>query len=142
MSRFVLSVAALLSLLSLPVAAQAYWPFGGYYGWEGWGGRYQYYSTTYNDLQPYYSVYPPVYYSPYITARPYGASPYAWPAGFSPMTTVSRGYARPSSPPLMIVNPYVEGAVAPAPAPAQESRSATPATTVPVSIQNPYVATR
>jgi hypothetical protein len=141
MSRIVLSVAALLSLFALPAAAQAYWPYGGGYGWNGWGQRYQYYSTTYNDVQPYYSVYPPVYYSPYITARPYGASPYAWPAGVSPITTVTRGYARPMAEPLMIVNPYVQGAAAEAaPAPARESRDAAPATTAPVSIENPYVA--
>ena len=112
MNRIACFALTLLSLAALPATASAYWPYGGYGLWGGgYGFGHQYYSTTYNDIQPHFSVYPPVYYSPYISMRPYGASPYAWPPGVSPITTVSRGYSRPAAPePLMIENPYVAGA--------------------------------
>ena len=140
--RIVLSLVGLASLLALPAAAQAYWPYGGGYG--PWGGYAydRYYSTTYNDVQPYYSVYPPVYYSPYVSMRPYGASPYAWPAGMSPVTLVARGYALPKAPtPMMVVNPYVEGAAAePAPALPEQSGTRLPTKASPIKIDNPHVA--
>jgi hypothetical protein len=141
--RFVVPTLALLALAALPAAAQAFWPYGGWYGpWDG-NGYHRYYSTTYNDVQPYYAVYPPVYYSPYISMRPYGASPVAWPAGMSPVTTVSRGYALAKTPtPMMVVNPYVEGAAdGPGVAlPEQQGRAPTKIRSLPVKIENPHVA--
>ena len=141
-ARIVLSFVGLVSLLSLPAAAQAYGPYDGWYGPWGGCGYNRYYSTTYNDVQPYYSVYPPVYYSPYVSMRPYGASPFAWPAGMSPVTTATRGYAMTAAPkPMMIVNPYVEGAAAePGPALPEQGRVKLPAKASPVKIENPFVA--
>jgi hypothetical protein len=94
-------------LLSMPSAASAYWPYGGYLGWgqSGYGLGYNY-ASNYVPSPPYYAIYPPVYYSQQITARPYGASPFAWPAGLSPITYVPQGELTGPSP-AVIENPYV-----------------------------------
>jgi hypothetical protein len=56
------------------------------YGY-GWGyGTIQ--PTNYVPAPPYYAIHPPVYYSPHITARHYGASPFAWLPGMQPITYV------------------------------------------------------
>jgi hypothetical protein len=141
MIRTACLAAAAAFLLAAPSTASAYW---GCYGGCGypWGYNYTYnYGVGYVPPPPYYSVFPPVYYSPHITARHYGASPFAWPAGMQPITyvpwrapTVIRnpnvkapaekpdGIAKAGKPqPMMIENPYVAGAA-------------------PVQIDNPYVA--
>lgn len=128
-----LTIAALV-LLSLPSTASAYWPYG---GWGGgpWGYGYNYnYGVGYLPPPPYYAVFPPVYYSPHITARHYGASPYAWPAGFSPTAYTTRVSVAKPAEPLMIVNPYVQVEGAPAPAAAAQSSN------TPLRIDNPHVA--
>ena len=51
----------------------------------GWGFNQ---TTNYVPSPPYYAIYPPVYYSPFITARHYGASPFAWYPGMQPITYV------------------------------------------------------
>jgi hypothetical protein len=130
------SLAALL-LLALPSTSSAYWPYYGAWGGGPWGYPHQY-AVGYVPPPPYYSIYPPVYYSPHITMRHYGSSPYAWPAGFSPTSYAVRGYAAKPAEPLMIVNPYVqvEGA-APAPAAGAAAQAKSPA---PLRIENPHVA--
>ena len=132
-----------LALLSLPSIASA--QYGCYGGWGGcggpWGNSYAYnYGVGYLPPPPYYAVFPPVYYSSHITMRHYGASPYAWPAGFSPTSFATRGPT-----PMLIINrevPPVEGA-APLPA-AQANDKANPASTItepkPLKINNPFVS--
>ncbi|HEX5106527.1 MAG TPA: hypothetical protein VFV87_22060 [Pirellulaceae bacterium] len=131
-----LSLAA-VALLSIPAQADAYW---GYYGWGGgpWSYGYNYnFGTGYLPPPPYYSIFPPVYYSPHVTMRHYGASPYAWPAGFSPTAYAVRDYVARPAEPLMVVNPYVrvENATAPAVAKSEEVEA-----TPPLAIDNPHVA--
>jgi hypothetical protein len=124
-----------VALLSLPSSASAYWGcYGGYGGCGGaWGNNYAYnYGVGYLPPPPYYAVFPPVYYSSHITMRHYGASPYAWPAGFSPTSFATRGPE-----PMLIINremPPVEGA---APLPAAQAKNDGPQ---PLKINNPYVS--
>ena len=128
-----LSLAAFV-LIALPSTASAYWPYHGAWGSGPWGYYNYNYGVGYVPPPPYYAIFPPVYYSPHITARHYGASPYAWPAGFSPTSYADRGYAAAPADPLMIVNPYVQVEGAPAPAPAAAT------STAPLKVENPHVA--
>ena len=68
-------------LFGFDAAAQAQWGFGGY-GFGGGGGGAWVNGTYTMDPPPYFSIFPPVYYS-HVTPRPYGFSPYAYP-GFMP----------------------------------------------------------
>jgi hypothetical protein len=134
MIRKLLFVVAAALLVSVPASAQAYWPYYGYGGFGGgpWGYGYNY-GTGYVPAPPYFSVFPPVYYSHQITARPYGASPYAWPAGFSPIVYRDEYYeAAPPAEPLMIENPYVKGAAVPTAVDSLQVKA----------IANPYVSQR
>jgi hypothetical protein len=130
-------IALVLALLLIaPTPAKAFWGYPGYA--YGYGVGYGYPGGWNNDFPsnngldfvpppPYYSVYPPVYYSPFITKRHYGASPYAWLPGMSPITylpprgpTIMRnpnaGNSKPldskvassASKPLLIENPFVQ----------------------------------
>jgi len=81
--RTIWLVVAVLAALSVANAAMA--AHGPYYGYAGYGyGPWWSYGfpakTVVNSTLPYYSVFPPVYYS-YPVARPYGYSPYAYPPG-------------------------------------------------------------
>ena len=139
-SRTMIRKFCLLSIVVLafaaPSSASAYWPYWGYGGWgqSGYGLGFNY-ASNYVPAPPYYAIYPPVYYSQQITARPYGASPFAWPAGFSPITYVPEGdYTVPA--PGTIENPYVTRRPA-------TSQAAPPAGEVkPVSLDNPFIAAR
>jgi hypothetical protein len=71
----------------------------GYYGF--WGTPFAY-SQGANYVPPYYAIHPPVYYSPHIMARPYGTSPYAWPATYMPPA--------PPAKPMVIMNAHVKAA--------------------------------
>jgi hypothetical protein len=137
MIRTVCLTVVALALLSLPSSASAYWgccgAWGGGYGGCGgaWGNSYAYnYGVGYLPPPPYYSVFPPVYYSPHITMRHYGASPYAWPAGFSPTAFAVR------TQPVMVVNAHVAPAADEA-APALSAQATAPK---PLRIDNPFVA--
>ena len=130
-----LSLVALV-LLALPSSASAQWGCGGWGGYGGWGGpwgnSYAYnYGVGYLPPPPYYAVFPPVYYGPHITMRHYGASPYAWPAGFSPYAFGIR------TQPVMVINQHLPPAEGAAPAPAQAAQAKWPK---PLRIDNPYVA--
>ena len=132
-------LAAVLALASaLPSTASAYWPYGGfgYGGFGGYGGIWNnasfYNGGIYASPLPYYAQFPPVYYSHQITARHYGASPYAWSPGQEPITYVPMPDMRSVAMPLMIDNPYV----GPKPAAAQAGASET----VPVAVENPFIA--
>src|SRR3954469_7971518 len=126
-----LSIALLA--LSAPSTASAYWPYMGW-GWNSGYGLGFNNATNYVPAPPYYSIYPPVYYSQQITARHYGASPFAWPAGFSPITYVPQGDIT-GPEPEMIENPFV--AARPA------KQTAAPIEEIkPVTLANPFVASR
>jgi hypothetical protein len=74
----------LAALVALSIANTALAANGPYYGYAGYGYGAWWYGfplkTVVNSTLPYYSVFPPVYYS-YPVARPYGYSPYAYPPG-------------------------------------------------------------
>src|SRR5436305_13284406 len=99
-----LSIVALA--FAAPSTASAYWPYAGWgYGTSGYGLGFNY-ASNYVPAPPYYAIYPPVYYSQQITARPYGASPFAWPAGFAPITYVEQGELT-GPQPQVVENPFV-----------------------------------
>jgi hypothetical protein len=100
-----LAFAAALALAAAPAAAQAGDGYGCGYGYGHfyglWGNPYVY-SQGSAYIPPYYAIHPPVYYSPFITMRPYGASPYAWPATYVPPAPAAR--------PVLIMNAHVKNA--------------------------------
>jgi hypothetical protein len=140
-------VVVMTFLLAAPGGAKAFWPYWGYV--YGFGNAWNLHPTTnYVPSPPYYAIYPPVYYSPHITARHYGASPFAWQPGMQPITyvpepgqaraatvpagTIPRGdLAEARVEPLRIDNPFVAGAKV-----AMISSVEPP----PVTIHNPLVA--
>jgi hypothetical protein len=137
MIRRALLVAALSVVVLLPASASAYWPYVGYGwygygpGWSGWGLN----PTNYVPAPPYYAVHPPVYYSSQLTARHYGASPFAWQPGLQPITYLGRPQAAPAPEPQLVENPYVAGARA-----TSQARPGDQATARPMSMTNPYFA--
>jgi hypothetical protein len=56
-----------------------------------------------NSIVPYFSLYPPVYYS-HSVPRPYGYSPFALPPGVQPAEAI----AGPANNAEEIINPYVK----------------------------------
>ncbi len=68
--------------------------FGGGFGLDGFRLR--------REQPPYFAKFPPVYYS-HAVKRPYGISPYAAPAGVTPVEMI---YAQPKAKPMVINNPY------------------------------------
>ncbi len=66
----------------------------GFYNYSG-----NYYGNNYR--QPYYALFPPVYYS-YPVARPYGYSPFAYPPG-----TITPEAPRQAVAPVEYINPLV-----------------------------------
>jgi hypothetical protein len=132
-----LAAVAALSLLAAPGAAEAYWPYGFYgggYAYGIWNNASFYNGGIYASPLPYYAQFPPVYYSHQITARHYGASPYAWYEGQAPITYVPMVSPRSVAMPVMIDNPYIPDAK---PAGAAQTGGSE---TTPVSIDNPFVA--
>lgn len=129
--------AAAACLLSAPSTAKAFWPYLGYGYGTPWNYGYNYgYSTGYMPPPPYYSVYPPVYYAPYIQARHYGASPFAWYPGMEPITYIDVYAGAPTPVPVIIPNPYAPGVAAPAPSEQASTEGK------PLRIDNPHVASR
>ncbi len=101
----------LLAAVSANVA-QAQFPYG--YGgdiatWNGWGTGWGYLGTRVGFMPqpPYYAIHPPVYYSAQIIRRPYGYSPYAWPANYPSFNTqVIESRASANADPAVFINPY------------------------------------
>ncbi len=115
------SLGVCVLLLGLGNSAKAQWGWGG--GW-GLGGGFGIAAGAYTlNPPPYFSMFPPVYYS-HPTPRPYGFSPYAYP-GFMPTPERIR---MPSTPWV----PNVRRQVAPRPASEQTAAK-------PVIIKNPFV---
>lgn len=102
-----IAFALVLSLFAWQPSADAYWGafggFGGYGGYNlgygyGFGGRPEYWQSAYNSrVPPYFSLYPPVYYSGKIVRIPFGASPWAYPQG-QPWGPTYSGYSAPAAP--------------------------------------------
>jgi len=142
MFRSVCLAAVAALLFAAPQSAEAYWPCGwgggfyggGSYGFGAWNNPSYWNGGIYASPLPYYAQFPPVYYSHQITARHYGASPYAWYEGQEPITYVPMPDPRSVAMPLMIDNPYIAD-VKPAGA-AQSGASET----TPVNIDNPFIA--
>jgi hypothetical protein len=76
--RGLLSLAALTVVLAAAGSAQAQGFYGGYYGFNAGAGPYNLFDNE--RVVPYFSLYPPVYYSRPV-ARSYGWSPFAYPPG-------------------------------------------------------------
>ena len=122
---------------SAPSTASAYWPYWGYGGGWGMSGYGLGFNSPMNYVPapPYYAIYPPVYYSHQITARHYGASPFAWPAGFSPTADYAQGQLIAPEPEI-IENPFVTARAA-------SKQTAAPIENIePVKLVNPFVASR
>lgn len=130
MFRKILLASALALLALAPSSASAYWPYLGYGGYGGYGNGWGFnQATNYVPAPPYYSIYPPVYYSSQITARHYGSSPFAWGPGMQPITYAAQP-APPATPePEMIENPFV-------------SSNKNTNKQVSTIIENPYVKSR
>ncbi len=117
-----LALVVLVGLMNFAVPQVAFGQYGGY-GWpyDPYYGSYGCLYSYSNRSVPYFSVFPPVYYS-YPVARTFGYSPYAYPPGVltpgstSPQpATVQNTYApneinaeTQQTRPLRIDNPFVE----------------------------------
>jgi|SRR6266850_1825054 len=135
MIRNVCLAAVFALCLAVPSTSSAFWPYFGYGGYGygyGWGFNQP---TDYRPAPPYYALYPPVYYSPHITARHYGASPFAWYAGMQPITYVPEAEGAAAADPVMIENPFVKGAKS-------TSAKATKIEVQPLKIYNRFVVTK
>lgn len=147
--------ALLFSVLLLTVVstnvAQAQFPYGGDIAtWNGWGsyGGWGYLGTRvgFAPQPPYFAVHPPVYYSAQIIRRPYGYSPYAYPANYPSFNTqVIESRASANADPAVFINPYSAqagngGGQLPPPrnAPAPDDNSSVQ----PQLIVNPYVVSK
>lgn len=122
-----------LTPIGLSESASAQCSYGGL-GW-GWGlGIGQLYQVLADNV-PYYSAFPPVYYS-YPVPRTYGYSPFAYlPTEKTPDIVMQ-------SEPVSITNPYFEDAADPGAQDALPAVDRTAARTQlpPLVIHNPYVA--
>lgn len=133
MSRLlVLSIVALLGVVTCSVSAQAQGFLGGCYGnfgGNGFGGLTGYginilpYSMGQVPVPPYFALHPPVYYSMPVP-RTYGYSPYAYPG-----TVQTPEIVAPT--PEMIENPHVK--------PEAESKPTNHTVDASQVILNPYV---
>jgi len=128
-----LSIAVVFCLLA-PAQSDAYWPYLGYpgYGGYGWGWGFNQ-AMNYVPAPPYYSIYPPVYYAPYITARHYGASPFAWSGGMEPITYTPDTEPAAGPDPVIIDNPFVT------PKNAGAKPTSTRIESKPLTLANPFV---
>jgi hypothetical protein len=149
--RVALTLVVLLFTAFAAEQASAQYPYGGdVAAWNGWGCGYGsgwgYLGTRVGFVPnpPYYAIHPPVYYSAQIIRRPYGYSPYAWPATYPPFSTVAiESQSSMQSDPAVFINPYVQ--------PTNGGGQLPPARTAPANDQsrvqpqliiNPYVAAK
>jgi hypothetical protein len=81
---------------------------GPFYGSACWGGCYPPFVFN-GERMPYFTLYPPVYYSG-IVPRSIGQSPFAYPpVPPPPPVAVENVVVQPTRPPLRIKNPFVVG---------------------------------
>jgi hypothetical protein len=96
--------------------------------WPYWGGSI--YTSGVRGLPPYFSLFPPVYYS-YPVPRTYGYSPFAYPLGTpTPEVTITDANSK------IMINPYV-----PRSQPSAASHEGKTAGG-PLTIVNPFVEVR
>ncbi len=100
---------------------------GGLGGYGGWWTGVPYGLSQSQDQLPYFSKYPPVYYS-YPVARTYGYSPFAYPPGF--MTPDLQQL------PTEIINPHVPQ---PEVKPTSDRTATVPQSPEPKVVVNPFV---
>jgi hypothetical protein len=136
MIRNLCLTAAIVFAFAVPSTASAYWPWG--YGVYGYGVNWGFNQTTdYIPAPPYFAVHPPIYYAPHITARHYGASPFAWGPGMQPITYVDHvNVAVAKTQPVMLVNSYVKDDRTIA----TSAQAAATDEVQPLKISNPFVA--
>ncbi len=112
-------LAIVITLTPLGAVSGQDWSYGSPYSSAGWGFGWpaSFYAA---DTLPYFSLYPPVYYS-YRVPWTYGYSPFAYPSGVltpssePPRAAVGQNpVAQQRRPPLRISNPFVEVPAAPA----------------------------
>ena len=138
MIRKLCLVSVIVLCLAAPSTASAYWPYLGYGGYGGYGYVWGFnQATNYVPSPPYYSIYPPVYYSSQITARSYGASPFAWAGGMSPITYAPQPEPAAAPEPMMIENPFFTGGKA-----TSKPASAAIREAPPLKVANPFVVSR
>jgi hypothetical protein len=112
-------LASLMALTPLGTVSGQDWTYGSPYSSAGWGFAWP--TSCYAaEALPYFSVFPPVYYS-HRVPRPFGYSPFAYPPGVltpcsEPPQAVAQNAsrmpdgaeaARQGRPPLRINNPFV-----------------------------------
>lgn len=109
--KFAIGALSACALLVFTSVASAYYPsnyFGGGYGNYGGFGAFGFGNRYANQpILPYYSQFPPVYYSRPV-ARPYGFSPYALPPGVLPAELAVRPQASAAVQPRMTSNPFMD----------------------------------
>ena len=99
--------------------------------WLRWGFNQ---ATNYVPSPPYYAIYPPVYCSSQITARRYGASPFAWSPGMAPITYTAQPVLAAAPQPAVIENPYSTSGKS------ESKQAATVEPAIqPLKIDNPFV---
>lgn len=137
---FAFSFGLLVVALAAPANAQYPGNFSGLGFGSGFGNPWAYlgyggYTGANARTLPYFSVYPPVYYS-HSVPRPYGYSPFALPPGVEP----AEALVQPVSQAQEIINPYVKQQPADrAPEPAEDKGvSRQTALHGPQIIVNPY----
>ncbi len=103
LSRWLPGLLLVLGVFSWTTEAQAYYPYG-YYGGTGY-----LYRGYHHEHIPYFSLYPPVYYS-YPVQRTYGAIPFSYPYGYGDAASAGVSYepASTTAMPQTLINPYVE----------------------------------
>lgn len=104
---FLAAAAVLLAASCSASTAQAQLIGAGGYGLGFYNYSGNYFGNNYR--QPYYALYPPVYYS-YPVARPYGYSPFAYPPGVMTPEAPQQKVA-----PVEYINPLVPQSSSPAP---------------------------
>ena len=129
-SRRALVLAAAFTC-GLMTSSSAHAQYGGPFGYGGYWDVGRLYRVLANNV-PYYSAFPPVYYS-YPVPRPYGFSPFAY---LPHVQTPSIGEC---AQPEEITNPYAPSSDADAEETAAEKTTALPSRSVPLVVFNPYV---
>ncbi|MDZ4659191.1 MAG: hypothetical protein SH868_16590 [Bythopirellula sp.] len=123
-----MALALLCGLAAGEAQAQCGGMYGGGYGYWDIGRLYQVLSQN----VPYYSAFPPVYYSAPVP-RSYGYSPFAYPPGTMTPEVVETISAQ------EIVNPYVEPASVETPVVKEDQVTKAPASIEPLVVSNPFV---
>jgi len=127
---FLLAILGTMAVSAINTTAQAQGPYCGGYGYCGINFPYGLYGRRVDDV-PYFSMFPPVYYSMPVP-RSYGWSPFAYPPG-----TMTPEVEPPA--PQDIVNPYVPQRSESKPAQPTSAHTASHRVVAPQVLLNPFV---